>query len=117
MFSTTLLLGVKGSTAVLRMTIFTKNSPVMVGRRVAVHFAEKSSFKGNTSSSLERPLVCSFFCFMILPGFIVDVYYILFVLASYDDKMYPELIVWKANIDDYVGYEEAGSFQCIEEKM
>ena len=49
-FSTTnltLLLGVKGSTAVLRMTIFTKNSPVMVGRRVAVHFAEKSSFKGN----------------------------------------------------------------------
>ena len=31
--------------------------------------------------------------------------------------MYPELLAWRANIDDYVGYEEAGSFQCIEEKM
>ena len=43
----TLYLGVKGSTAVLRMTMFTKKAPVMVGRRVALHYAEKASYKGN----------------------------------------------------------------------
>ena len=73
--------------------------------------------RATTNWNLEWPLVCSLLSFIGWFGSIVDVYYILFVVAFYDDKQYLELLAWRANIDDYVGYEEAGSFRSVEEKM